>query len=195
MKQDNRQSQALAADLPDFVSSLVSQAEKADGSVEVRTTGKIEVSPISRQCIRPAMVSPELRPYDVRFAGVDLDPVYRRLGQPEYLDGSPRTANSPAHCGSSSADHNSQWILTRSERGGPYRLILAFWGGDGAWVGSVDHRDSATLSSPDHDGLAGEEGPRLTPAQIEKARIRASISTDVRALSTTLTNSLMNGGV
>lgn len=145
-----------------------------DGSIHVVKRGIFLIARDTRQCISEAVVAPSLRDLDLRFAGIEMQPVYQVLRQPEYINGSPRIAVIGKNC-RDATDINVQWRVELNPASKPYRLTLVVRQGDAFWQGIVERDgkrpDSSALEHPPALG----DGPCCEPAiSIQRDRVDLS---------------------
>jgi hypothetical protein len=120
--------------IPGVVQSAISAPSGGNEQVRVQAAGRFLIDSTTIFC-----------GWDDQ--ALDTSAIFRRLGQPAYLNGSPRDARgeSDARC---SDKHNVRvrHLTTANQVGQPYKIVMALWQGDpstdGAfWVGTVERID------------------------------------------------------
>lgn len=140
MAQDSRNARF---EMPEFVRAAVERPAPADGRVQVWSRGRIEVRPETYFCSKDPIVQATLRGRGVRGAGlVGLRDYLESLGLPADRHGTgPNAPAASSTCENAKDVVVEQAIVGLNAHGGPYRLTLAFWHGDTAWVGTVERKD------------------------------------------------------
>ncbi len=125
--------------MPGFVRAAAEARVPADGQVHVQRRGSLRVSPAVRFCTAPPIVDDALRARGVRGTGlVGLVEKLRSIGQPTHIGGSLRQAPLSRSCPPAGDNVIEQGFVILNGDGEPYRVVLAFWQGAAAWIGSIE---------------------------------------------------------
>jgi hypothetical protein len=128
--------------IPSFVQKMVDADFAADGQIHVQSVGKFEIKPTSMQCIADPEIADSLVKLNVHFVRVRMDDIYKNLGQSNQLENfNARYGQLNVNCTDDGTNQVSRWILRNGHNDKPYKLILAVWQGDVAWVGGVERFD------------------------------------------------------
>jgi hypothetical protein len=155
---------------PTAVQKMLDAEFPADGRIHVQSRGRFELKPETFFCVhRPG-------------SGLDGGLVRQALasvGQSDYWNGAPRANGRFGEKASSRCDAKRtgnpifvHGIDAPNRTGKPYRLTLAIWQGDAAWVGVVERTDG-----PRPDALAQNvpvnDGPGMFSATQDELRKKA----------------------
>lgn len=128
------------SEVPAFVQTMIDSDFPADGEVHVERRGKFAIRPSTLFCSYPSLVDGSLREKRINGVGlVGLSQLLEAHGQDANYQGTRRQGRvDRRHCPAESG-HVMEYGLARLNRHGePYRVVLALWQGDSAWVGRVE---------------------------------------------------------
>lgn len=155
-------SRAEATDLasPSFVNRLINQDSTPLGTMRVRKVGRLSMSEGTYRCLKEARLESGLpvRPFG---AAAHADSLFHQLsktlsdlGMSPYIGSLPRILSSRTldQCKHLQDKIVVQLVKSPNSKSKPYRLVLAAWSKDAAWVATAERDgkrpDSQVLEAP-----------------------------------------------
>jgi hypothetical protein len=169
---------ASSFEAPAFVQELIETDFPADGKIHVQSVGEITISPDTWVCYSPD--------------GFVVDPrkLFAALGQKEnVLSGSRFRPALDGQCNLGSDMVLMKGLRSENREGAQYKLTLAVWQGNAAWVGGVERLDHEwhprfdPTNAIDDDFLDIRPRPRPTEEESLEFAISASSQLDAMDLS------------
>ena len=129
------------ATVPQSVRTMIARPMAAGSRLDEQSRGRFLIRPATLFCQHEGRLAPKLASLDITPAGLDGVELARALaaiGQSDTRDRMPRLVPVTESTCSGSGNVEIALSIEPNRHGRPYKIVLAAWQGDAAWVGRAE---------------------------------------------------------
>lgn len=129
------------ASMPQHVVEMTNRPRSAGSSLDEQSRGRFDIRPDTLFCQHAGRLAPELSSLaitPVGLDGVELAQSLAKLGQSDTRERMPRLLPVTEPVCSGSGNVEVSLSIEPNKNGRPYKIVLAAWQGNAAWVGRAE---------------------------------------------------------